>query len=719
MNINKSHRKSSGPLKLVASWAFWFKTAPLRIRTVILLVATCFLSYKFYLYGQQWLIAPLKEVSGLHRYFQVHSLIHFDILLFTIVAMIILCVLASGLINWNLPSVLKGHPVVAFLTASVGLVLLLSMIPTVFMDLWIPHETAGSRTWKNLMPNRIYLIEVLRFSFCMALFLADRASARNSIPWRTLPFLIPMPFFNSFPLLWLIALEAWLPSKYWKVWRPFAALSTCLLPIIVFPLAQPIQMGMPMFQQALSEQVCPEYGPGATGYEVVPIEGEGQFFIRIGDTINRAVKRTTGSWKCADGLQIPGSWNQAGFDFAGNKAYVFEVTSRTLYTLSLSPLSIISKTEIPFHEFPIKTVEPVRLGYDPVLHRLVVVTEDGFAVVFDVDEKKVLMDAMLLNDRGLTLQILISSDGSEVYVLRERGLYVFDLTNLKPLRHIAFTRVAAGMVFDEKEDSVWVSFPLDMEVVRFQRETLANVGVMDAPLGVRCLALDQQRRLLLMSSISGVIEIRDLQNSRRLSRTRVLPWIHWLAVLPKNGNVVVTGGGVGSIVWNYLFDSQKSDPGDFILEKSETFLKMALGEIRISGIPASSPGLSIEDPFHGHGRILVIEADDTERSHAVIILKRAEYDVISAKTMQAGLDILKHQTGKVDLVIVGNSLFSMSDKFSEAEFVRMHPDIPLLTSAFLDEVATVDNSPQTDIIKPFRYRETLLPVHGALATMKH
>ncbi len=702
------NRGVRGPLKSAATWPGRFQTAQPVTRIVILSAATVFLIWKFYLFAAQWVVPTLIKAPELSRFDQVYCLIHIDILLLIIAAAAVLFVFASGLIK--LPSFAIGRPMAVFFAVACGLIMLFSPIPTLIANLFNAYEIAGPRTWKNFFPHRLYLVEAARLSLCLAFFAADKAAMRNPVRWWTLPFLIPTPLFNSLPLLWISFFTGWLPSKYWRVWRPLAAISACLLPILVYLPAQPIRSGMPVYSQGWTKPVCPEYGPGASGYEAVSIDGDRQLLIRIGDAVNRAVRAADGSWQCAGKLTVPGVWNQMGVDRAAGEAFIFDVAGPALYTLSLAPLGIVDKTEIPFREFPVRTAEPVKLAYDGAARRLVIMTEDNIGAIIDVDKKTVVADALFESNRGPARQILIRPEKDEIYILRDRGIYVSTLSNLAPIRHVDFGRVAAGMAFGE--NGLWISFPLDMEVACFNPETFAAESVINAPLGVRCLAVDKSRNLLFMASLSGAVEIRDLHDNRLIKRARVLPWIHWLTVLPETGRLVVTGGGVSSVVWDYLDDAPKADPAGYIFEILEPLLKTALNKTPIAGVPAANFGIGREEYLHGDARILVIESDETERNHAVIILQKAGYDASAAASVAEGLEELKRSAAKTDLVIVG---WNLIEKYDEARLSELFYKTPVVNSAFIDEVPVVDNSPQTDIIKPFRWRETLFPVYKALA----
>jgi len=97
------------------------------------------------------------------------------------------------------------------------------------------------------------------------------------------------------------------------------------------------------------------------------------------------------------------------------------------------------------------------------------------------------------------------------------------------------------------------------------------------PIGVRSLAIDAQRDLIFVSSLSGVIEVRSASDYATVSRTRLSPWIHWLEPIPEFGEVIVSVAFNGPLVWQYDPPNLVFSPFDLALQMTEKIYMYFLG----------------------------------------------------------------------------------------------------------------------------------------------
>ncbi|TAJ85700.1 hypothetical protein EPO44_16235 [bacterium] len=95
------------------------------------------------------------------------------------------------------------------------------------------------------------------------------------------------------------------------------------------------------------------------------------------------------------------------------------------------------------------------------------------------------------------------------------------------------------MTPDQQE--LLVSAPVNSVILRFDPETLEFRGIIGAVLGVRTLAVDPVRNLLLTGSlISNMLEVIDLETKARVAKYYVGPWLRTIALDTEAGVAYVS-----------------------------------------------------------------------------------------------------------------------------------------------------------------------------------
>jgi len=98
-----------------------------------------------------------------------------------------------------------------------------------------------------------------------------------------------------------------------------------------------------------------------------------------------------------------------------------------------------------------------------------------------------------------------------------------------------------GMVVTPDEKEVLVGVPLSSKVLRLDAETLELKGAIDTVFGVRTLAVDRERNLLLTASLAtNMVDVVDLGTYKRLAQYYVAPWLRAICPDTKAGAAYVS-----------------------------------------------------------------------------------------------------------------------------------------------------------------------------------
>jgi DNA-binding beta-propeller fold protein YncE len=98
-----------------------------------------------------------------------------------------------------------------------------------------------------------------------------------------------------------------------------------------------------------------------------------------------------------------------------------------------------------------------------------------------------------------------------------------------------------GMVVTPDEKELLVGVPLSSTVLRLDAESLELKGAIDTVFGVRTLAVDPERYLLLTASLAtNMVDVIDLCTHKRLAKYYVAPWLRSISLDTKAGVAYVS-----------------------------------------------------------------------------------------------------------------------------------------------------------------------------------
>lgn len=143
--------------------------------------------------------------------------------------------------------------------------------------------------------------------------------------------------------------------------------------------------------------------------------------------------------------------------------------------------------------------------------------------------------------------MLLNKDTSRLYLSffrRRNSLLAYDLRSLSVVTEVPAPHHVDRMIFLDSAKEVLLVAPVESRIYRYDTDTLASKGYIRAMFGVRALAVDPTRNILLCGSlVNGIVEAIDLSSGRTLSRHYLGPWLRTIVVDPPRSRAYVTSNG--------------------------------------------------------------------------------------------------------------------------------------------------------------------------------
>jgi hypothetical protein len=181
----------------------------------------------------------------------------------------------------------------------------------------------------------------------------------------------------------------------------------------------------------------------------------------------------------------------------------------------------------------------VRLAYDRLNDGIILVSEGmywgspteskGYPVVV-VSRKTGQLLYTLRDCDDLCIPGLIYTHPAKplLYMAFPKTVRAFDLSTRRVVGTSAVkNQWVDGMAISPDGKELLVGVPLHSEVLRFDAESLELKGSIATVFGVRTLAVDSERNLLLTASLAtNMLDVIDLKTYRRVAQYYVAPWLH-------------------------------------------------------------------------------------------------------------------------------------------------------------------------------------------------
>lgn len=567
------HRNKDGPLKFAHLVLSKIRSINGYGRYLILSAATALLMLKILEAVHFFFYPKIKAIINLGELEKANGLIFFNEFVNIALILFIICLFfffpGSPEGKRRLFLIKKGRPVLSFFLYTPIIALVLILGPGFISRGW------SSSGLQGILPQSEYLHVAIATAFCFGLSLADIATKKGAVRWWILPFLvIPTNGIFYFPLLWWNAIAGWLPSKYWNLWRPVFLLGTAIGPILAYPLAQPFLHDPPVFIDTGYEIIG-----NRIGYGIQEVPGAQEAYISAVDNLQH-YKKENSRWLLVDELHTGFGWDEASFDFKENQAYIHDGNSGHLHILGLNPLSKKETLEIPYESFPFRS-GAIHQAYD-ANRKILAIGEDGcFVTTLDMDTMRVRQSLSLGNDLGYIARILNVPSRGELLILTTHSLTAYRLNDLTMVRSVQLPDVSYGMIIEEKNDRVFVGFPQIMEVAEYSLTGFELRRTFDGPAGLRSMVLDPANKALFLGSVSGVLEIRKLDDLKLVRRVRLMPWMRRMAVIPESREILLTSRSM-PIVWSYLHRKEKQSAYDQLQVIAESIGRKVLRKMIIN-----------------------------------------------------------------------------------------------------------------------------------------
>ena len=228
------------------------------------------------------------------------------------------------------------------------------------------------------------------------------------------------------------------------------------------------------------------------------------------------------------------------YDPAANELFVFIARTSELVVLDASTLALQRSFSIPaLAEGEVTVIWDARSGQVFLLSEADIESGPAFTAVDaatgDVNHSMDLDAGSggLLDPNRPVLYL--------AFFRRRAELVVYDTEQLEILKTVATEPRIDGLAFDERADQLLVGSPLNSAVLRYDAETLERKGDLKTSFGVRGLALDPERNLLLSASIAtNHLDVIDLTTDRVVARYWVGPWLRRISLDTEAGIAYVS-----------------------------------------------------------------------------------------------------------------------------------------------------------------------------------
>lgn len=483
----------------------------------------------------------ITHLSGLEIEALAYSITFLDIFLFLGITSILFSVFVivvsshKRLLN-KLGSHLGLNIFICFLL-SLGTASFFIAAPLLGTVLFYNGTIQDNTPWISTLLSETYLTACVITGFTIGLSIFDLTLKGKSIRLLNLIFLLtPTSFFNLFPLMWWNTVSTVTPSFAWKLWRPFLTIATCLLPLFSFPSNQIIHKKLSDIQRGPIEIISNKVAE-CDGYFMEWAPEKPDFYFRCMNSFYhaKAIGLTVTSVKSFD--RIP-AFDEASIDHKQGIAYIYSSREKLIYMIRIPQLDLVSTFPMPYNKFPI-LLEGVRQVLDEKKEHLFIMGLYGNLVKVGIGDD----NFGSYNHSKLPApiyEIRYDNNHNRLFILSKKVLYILNSEDLSILKEIPFEHIALGMNFDYENGRYFVSFPSLMEIRVFDLKTHKLLDKIPAPMGARKIAIDPENEVLFVGSMSGVIEIRSLEDFSLKTRERVTPWIHWLDVSPSQKKLLVS-----------------------------------------------------------------------------------------------------------------------------------------------------------------------------------
>jgi hypothetical protein len=127
---------------------------------------------------------------------------------------------------------------------------------------------------------------------------------------------------------------------------------------------------------------------------------------------------------------------------------------------------------------------------------------------------------------------------------RRHDVMLYDLQSKSVTRSTPGDRRAERMIFSQRRNELLVTSPMESRIMRFDADRLNLKGYIPTASGVRGIAIDEVRDLLLYGNIaSGDLVVIDPNTGARLRSYYLGPWLRTIQLNVDSGTAYVSSRG--------------------------------------------------------------------------------------------------------------------------------------------------------------------------------
>ena len=223
------------------------------------------------------------------------------------------------------------------------------------------------------------------------------------------------------------------------------------------------------------------------------------------------------------------------FNPADQELYFYDQSTSNLVILDTNTLKLKEKFNIP----PLSPGD-VWIAWDKHTDQIVISSE---AINRRKDVPMVIVNRRngeFDQSREHASNILLNPDQPILYLasfLWTNELRVYDLVSHKVINRVSTNSRSNRMEFDPKNNELLIALPYKSAVLRYDKDTLEYKGKIKTMFGVRSLALDPERNLLLTGGlVTNVIDVIDLDTYQRIDRIYIGPWARTIVLDTETGD---------------------------------------------------------------------------------------------------------------------------------------------------------------------------------------
>ena len=419
----------------------------------------------------------------------------------------------------------------------------------------------------STITERFILFAVCAIVLAATIWLSSRIRSPRLRPW--VPIAVALPLLRGlyvlFPgdnsgdivlaliiLLALAVLPAWLPDGGPTTVAPKLGIRRWLISAIVVPaVAVGLINGWSLkrFAQALHRDGAVRQF-ASLDLDSIAVDPANHLLYASGHGTNYLLAYNT------DNLGQPPRASDVATDYAqsfyfspaNKELYVFNEPRHTLLVLAAKTLDL--KKTVPNVQM---TSGDSRIVYDRYTDTLFIASEGGYwGVPTDAT--------------GYPVAVVSRNSSEPVYTMKDCGGLcipgLIDINPRKPIAYLVFPKKVVayntvnraiggtpfqssswvdGMAFTPDGSELLVGAPLRASILRFDAESLAPKGSIGTVFGVRTLAVDADRNLLLGASLAtNMVDVIDLRTMKSVAKHFVGPWLRAISLDTKAGLAYVS-----------------------------------------------------------------------------------------------------------------------------------------------------------------------------------